>query len=220
MGWRNELCSQRFRDPWRILGTIGLLTPADTASVLLHLGLPKSPCALDSVAAMCHDSAASAITSATRQFTGYGTSHWVVLAIFAIGSAALIWIGRSQSEPQARVLGRILGALTAALYAALLIYKLHSSTIVDAVPLQLSDLAPFVAAYAWWSHRHWAFALTYYWGLVLSSQALITPVFNGPDFPNYKFLVFWALHLLVVWAAIYLTWGRRMRPSCAVTASR
>jgi hypothetical integral membrane protein (TIGR02206 family) len=31
-------------------------------------------------------------------------------------------------------------------------------------------------------------------------------------FSHYQFLAFWAIHLLVVWAAIYLTWGRRLRP--------
>jgi hypothetical protein len=32
-------------------------------------------------------------------------------------------------------------------------------------------------------------------------------------FPHHEFLGFWSIHLLVVWAAaIYLTWGRRMRP--------
>ena len=35
---------------------------------------------------------------------------------------------------------------------------------------------------------------------------------RSPDFPHYQFLGFWAIHLLVVWAAVYLTWGRRMRP--------
>ena len=161
---------------------------------------------------MCHDTAELALTSAPRQFSAYGPSHWAVLAVFAIGSAALIWIGRRQTESQARLLGRTLGALTAAVYAASLVYKLFTSTIVDSVPLQLSDLAPVTAAYASWSQRHWAFALTYYWGLVLSTQALTTPVLNGPDFPDYRFLAFWTLHLLVIWAAIYLTWGRRMRP--------
>lgn len=34
----------------------------------------------------------------------------------------------------------------------------------------------------------------------------------GPDFPHHTFLAFWAIHLAVVWAAIYLTWGRGMRP--------
>jgi uncharacterized membrane protein YwaF len=38
-------------------------------------------------------------------------------------------------------------------------------------------------------------------------------VLTGPDFPDYRFLGFWSIHLLVVWAAIYLTWGRRIRPS-------
>jgi hypothetical protein len=51
--------------------------------------------------------------SAQRQFTAYGPSYWAVIAVFAIGSALLIWIGRSQTQEQARRLGRILGALTA-----------------------------------------------------------------------------------------------------------
>ncbi len=46
----------------------------------------------------------------------------------------------------------------------------------------------------------------------MSTQALISPVLKSPDFPHYQFLGFWGIHLLVVWAAIYLTWGRRMRP--------
>ena len=46
---------------------------------------------------------------------------------------------------------------------------------VSGVPLQLCDIAELTAAYALWSQRHWAFVLTYYRGLVLSSQALITP---------------------------------------------
>ncbi len=81
------------------------------------------------------------------------------------------------------------------------------------MPLRLTDLATVVAAYALWSQRYWACALTYYWGLILSSQALISPVLTGPDFPGYEFLAFWSIHLLVVWAAIYLTWGRGMRPT-------
>ncbi len=122
--------------------------------------------------------------SAQRQFTAYGPSHWAVIAVFAIGAALLIWIGRRQTESQAWCLGRTLGALTAAIFVVVLVYSLTSPTIGRSVPLNLTDLATAVAAYALWSQRHWAFALTYYWGLVLSTQALISPVLTGPDFPD------------------------------------
>jgi hypothetical integral membrane protein (TIGR02206 family) len=146
-----------------------------------------------------------------REFTAYGPSHWAVIAVFAIGAVLLVWVGRRQTDGQARRLGRILGALTAVVYAAILVYVLTPPTL-DSVPLQLTDLATVVGAYALWSQKQWAYALTYYWGLVLSTQALISPALQSPDFPHYQFLAFWAIHLMVVWAAIYLTWGRGMRP--------
>jgi hypothetical integral membrane protein (TIGR02206 family) len=156
--------------------------------------------------------------SAQREFSAYGPSHLAVLAVFVVGAVALVWIGRRQTEQQARILGRILAALLLAAFIVALVYKLIRPTLDSSVPLQLCDLAELTAAYALWSQRHWAFALSYYWGLVLSSQALITPDIGtaqegAPDFPHHLFDTFFALHVLVVWAAIYLTWGRGMRPT-------
>ena len=147
-----------------------------------------------------------------RQFTAYGPSHWTAIAVFVVGAVLVVWLGRRQTEHQSRVFGRILGALTAAIYVAMLVYTLIPPSIERSVPLRLTDLATVVGAYALWSQQHWAFVLTYYWGLVLSTQALVSPVLKSPDFPHYEFLAFWSIHLLVVWAAIYLTWGRGMRP--------
>lgn len=149
---------------------------------------------------------------AQRQFTAYGPSYWAAIAVFALVAALLVWLGRRQTEPQSRVLGRVLGLLTAAIYVAMLVYTLIPPSIERSVPLRLTDLATVVGAYAFWSQRQWAYELTYYWGLTLSAQALISPVLKSPDFPHYEFLAFWSIHLLVVWAAIYLTWGRGMRP--------
>lgn len=151
-------------------------------------------------------------TSATPQFSAYGPSHLTVLVIFAIGSAALIWLGRRQTKSQARLFGRVLGAVTLAIFSVALVYKLLHPCIAHSVPLQLCDVAELTAAYALWSQRKWAATLGYYWGLPLSSQALITPDFSAPDFPGHSFLTFFALHLLVVWTAVYLTWGRGIRP--------
>jgi hypothetical integral membrane protein (TIGR02206 family) len=156
--------------------------------------------------------------SAQREFSAYGPSHVVVLGMFVIGAVLLVWIGRRQTESQARLIGRVLAVLLLAVFLVALVYKLIRPTMDTSVPLQLCDIAELVAAYALWSQRHWAFSLTYFWGLVLSSQALITPDIGtpeegAPDFPHHLFVTFFALHVLVVWSAIYLTWGRGMRPT-------
>jgi hypothetical integral membrane protein (TIGR02206 family) len=54
-------------------------------------------------------------------------------------------------------------------------------------------------------------ALTYYWGLTLTVQAIVTPSL-AEQFPHPRFLAFWAMHLLVVWAALYLTLGLGQGP--------
>jgi hypothetical integral membrane protein (TIGR02206 family) len=158
------------------------------------------------------------LISAQREFSAYGPSHIVVLVLFAIGAAVLVWAGRTLTESQARVLGRVLAVLIVAAFIVALVYKLIRPSFDTSVPLQLCDVAELMAAYALWSQRHWAFVLAYYWGLVLSSQALITPdvgtaAEGAPDFPHHLFDTFFALHVLVVWAAIYLTWGLGMRPT-------
>lgn len=155
--------------------------------------------------------------SAHQEFAAYGPSHLVVLVLFVVGAVLLVWVGRRQTESQTRLLGRVLAILLLAAFGVALVFKVMRADLQTSIPLQLCDVAELTAAYALWTQRHWAFALTYYWGLVLSSQALITPDIGtpqdgAPDFPHHLFLTFFTLHVLVVWAAIYLTWGQRKRP--------
>ena len=79
------------------------------------------------------------------------------------------------------------------------------------LPLQLCDFAWIAATVALWTHHRYVVALTYYWGLVLTTQALVTPWLTA-DFPSPKFLGFWGMHYLIVWAAIYLVWGLGLSP--------
>ncbi|WP_459545944.1 YwaF family protein [Nocardia sp. X0981] len=148
-----------------------------------------------------------------KEFSAYGLSHWIVLAVFATGAVMVVLIGRRQRDTRTvRHFGRAFGAVTLVLYAVIYLATAFPPTVERSIPLRLTDLATLVAGYALWSHRRWAYALTYYWCLTLSTQALLSPALESPDFPHYEFLAFWAIHLLVVWAAIYLTWGVGMRP--------
>ncbi|ANW68001.1 hypothetical protein BCA37_23795 [Mycobacterium sp. djl-10] len=160
------------------------------------------------------------VALAAGEFVAYGPSHLTVLAVFTIGAGALVWIGRRQTEEQARAFGRCFALLIMAVFLVALAYKLVRFDIQTSIPLQLCDIAELIAAVALWTQQRWAFGVTYFWGLLLSSQALLTPDIGtprdgAPDFPHHLFLTFFALHVLVVWAAIYLTWGRGMRPRWA-----
>ncbi|MBB3038541.1 TIGR02206 family membrane protein [Hoyosella altamirensis] len=149
---------------------------------------------------------------APNDFTAYGPSHWFVLGIFALGAVLSVWIGRRERGEKSSLFSRGFGLTVFVLYVVMMSVLFLPPAIDQSVPLRLTDLATVIAAYALWSRRQWAYALTYYWCLVLSTQALVTPALESPDFPHPHFLAFWAIHLVVVWAAIYLTWGVGMRP--------
>lgn len=161
--------------------------------------------------------------TADGRFAAYGPSHWAVLGLFAIGCVGLVLFGRSQGTASEQ--GQGFGAEARGFgkaYALAIVYVAIGTktqswlpekwSIGSTLPLQLSDLAWPVAIVALWTLGRRGFALTYYWGLTLSAQALITPALNGADYPDIDYLAFFGTHLLVVWAAVYLTWGLGMRP--------
>lgn len=149
-------------------------------------------------------------------FVVFGPSHWAVIAVLAVGAAGVVWWGRRHRDTP--IATRVRRAMALAILAVLVPFQIYVLLPAQwnprtSLPLQLCDLAWMAAAYALWSQRPWALALTYYWGLTLTAQAFLTPTLEGRDFPHLDYIMFWSLHLLVVWAAIYLTWGLGLRPN-------
>lgn len=147
-------------------------------------------------------------------FRAYDVSHLVVIVLLVAGSVAAVALGRRRGAAAVeRRTDRLLAVAVPAVVVPLQLLVLRETGFDPTwqLPVQLCDLAVFVAAYALWRGRRWAVALTYYWGLSLTPQALLTPDL-GTAFPEPLFLLFWSMHLLVLWAALYLTWGRRRTP--------
>lgn len=142
----------------------------------------------------------------------YGAAHLVMMAVFVAGVPAAVLLGRLDRPRASLAISRGLALLLLA--AAVPSQTLDIITRFEvgvSLPLHLSDLAWMAAAVALWTNWRWAVALTYFWGLVLTTQAIVTPSL-GEDFPDPRFFAFWALHLLVVWSAIYLVWGLGLTP--------
>lgn len=152
---------------------------------------------------------------AVHQFVAFGLSHGVVIVVLVVVAAALVVLGRRyRGTPIERRLSQALALVFAGFLVPVELYwlLLGQSEIKYSLPLQLCDLAAMAAVWALWSHSPTAFALTYFWGLTLTSQAFVSPELTGPDFPSLQFLSFFGMHSLVLWAAIYLTWGVGLRP--------
>lgn len=151
---------------------------------------------------------------ATR-FEPMGASHLVMIAIFVLGLVPAALLGRrvlraGREVETSRGWAILVLAVTVPLQAVDFLpgnFDLHTTLL-----LQLCDLALVATVIALWTRAPVAVACTYYWGLTLTPQALITPAL-AHDFPDPKFLAFWAMHLLIIWAAVYLTWGLGIRPT-------
>jgi hypothetical integral membrane protein (TIGR02206 family) len=145
-------------------------------------------------------------------FTAYSPSHLVVLAIFAAGTLGLLLAGpRLRASEARRPMAVALAWANLGFGVASTVTELFPFSVKHSLPLQICDLAWIFVAWALLSTRPLPLALTYYWGLTLSVQALVQPTLTQP-FPDLEFFVFWGKHVLIVWGAVYLCLSLRRGP--------
>jgi hypothetical integral membrane protein (TIGR02206 family) len=89
---------------------------------------------------------------------------------------------------------------------------LHGSySLSYALPLQLCDIACFVAATALWTGSPLLVELTYFWGIAGTANGLVTPDL-ADHFPGYLYFQYFIAHGAIVCAALLLVVGLRITP--------
>ncbi len=152
---------------------------------------------------------------AADRFQSFNAMHFALIALFALGAWSVIVWGRGHRGRSEEQTYRRAFALAVVLFAgSLQIYQLTPGDwdLGTSLPLQLCDLAWVAGAIALWTRNPWAAAFTYYVGLTITIQGVISPSLSQA-FPDPRFFGFWGMHFLVVWAACYLTWGLGLRPT-------
>ena len=138
-----------------------------------------------------------------------------MLALFVAGTVVLLLAGpRVRGTQRERPVSVALAWANLGFGVASAVLALFPFSARHSLPLQICDLAWIVVAWALLTSRPLPTALTYYWGLTLSVQALVQPTLSEP-FPDPAFFVFWAKHVLIVWGAVYLCLGLRRGPDWA-----
>lgn len=135
------------------------------------------------------------------------------MTLFVVGAVGVVLVGRGQRGRDPVAVRRAFAAVLVCVAVPGQVLQLTPAELDlgSSLPLQLCDLAWLTAAWALWTRARVPAALTYYWGLTLTVQGIATPSL-GQSFPDPRFLLFWALHLLVVWAALYLSLGLGIGP--------
>lgn len=147
-------------------------------------------------------------------FIPFGVSHLGVLA--AVFAVSLTLSTAVRMERATLLAAGIRGVLVAVLIAAwvvwfALLYAKGWLSVATVLPMNLCDWAAIAAVMTLIRPNQRTYELAYFWALSGTLQALLTPAL-AVDFPDLRFIVFFALHGGVVVSALFLTLGLGMRP--------
>jgi len=149
------------------------------------------------------------------KFEAYGPSHLTILAIFVVGVVVVVAAGRRVSGTPAEQPFRrafAIGILAVAVPLQILQFTPDEWDLQTSLPLQLCDFGWMFAVHALWTRNRLSATISYLWGITLTTQGIITPDLFS-KFPELRFLMFWGLHLLVVWSAFLVVPGLRILPT-------
>lgn len=155
------------------------------------------------------------MTAAAATPEVFGAVHLGLLGLTVVLGVAVVWAGR-------RLRGRAVEPrITRAAGWALLVASVlwagwwllpGNWDIGRSLPLHYSDVLRYVVVVALILRTRWAIAITYYWGLTLNLQALLTPHPSQLQWPSVEFPFYWGLHIAVLLAPLALIWGLGHRP--------
>ncbi len=142
----------------------------------------------------------------------FGPTHLAIVAAVPAVAAALAFTARRRPAA-GRPIRHILGAFLLLNEVVWYIYQIRNGYLhfPGQLPLQLCDLAVWLAALAVLSRSAWPFDLVWYWGLCGAGMALLTPDLWTP-FPSYLAIAFFLSHGGVVATILFLAWSGLARP--------
>ena len=147
------------------------------------------------------------------QFQPFSQQHFITVLIGAAVVAGLLVAGKrggtSRTLATATLAFLNLSAYPFNLAGWLMLDK--PAPLDNLLPFHLCDIAAFTAGFALLTKRPILCALTYFWGLAATFQALLTPAISV-GFPALAFFSFFIQHFAIVAAALYLPIVEGWRP--------
>lgn len=145
----------------------------------------------------------------------YGAAHLSALAFLVLAAVVLVaWARRAEPERVDRTL-RITGWVLLVNAVAWMAWGAMpwAWNIDESLPLHFSDALRIIVPIALITQARVAIVISYFWGLTLNLQSVLTPDVNYFVSVPLEFTEYWVAHLSAVLAPIVLTWGLGYRPT-------
>ncbi|MCK4873082.1 MAG: TIGR02206 family membrane protein [Phycisphaerales bacterium] len=159
------------------------------------------------------------ILTAAQQFRPYSSLHIGTALVCFTVMAVVIALGCTMRRTPSsdRRLRLVIAAITIGYNIWYALYEIRPGhfDLARSLPLQFCDFAWIPGVWALLTRNRTAMGLAYFWGLVLSSQAFLTPILRtGPT--GMHFWTFFIGHTLIVGIALYLVIVDRFRPTMRI----
>lgn len=150
------------------------------------------------------------------RMTPYTLAHLSVIVVTVIAAVVLVaWVRRIRGTERERSFLAWAGWITLTVTVLWTIWGFlpMNWNINESLPFHFSDALRVVTAVALITRARWAIAISYYWGLTLNLQSVLTPDLNYFHIPPLEFTIYWFLHIVALLAPIVLVWGSGHRPT-------
>lgn len=148
-------------------------------------------------------------------FVAYSESHWIVLGLFVI-LIVMLYGGRNwlRSGKRSDYVRYALAAILALCELSLNVWYVGEGvySAKTSLPLELCSVSLYLCVFMLLFKNRLLFQIVYFTGIGGAMQALLTPVLGYP-FPHFLFLEFFAAHIAIILAVLYMVWVENFRPT-------
>ena len=148
-------------------------------------------------------------------FQTFSTAHLIAMALTLAVPLLLTAIARRRA---AATIGYILAGVLLTNEVTSWCYQFVSADfelfVKEHLPLHACGIAVLATTATLIFRNQRTYEISYFWGLVGSSNAVITPSLGeGEGFSSYRFFQYFIAHSGIIVGVLYATWGLRMRPT-------
>lgn len=150
------------------------------------------------------------------RMTPYGGAHFAALVFTVVAAILLVaWARRVRGSAQEDRALTIAGWIMLAATLTWMGWNMLPGNwnIEQSLPFHLSDALRIVTSIALLTRNEWSIAITYYWGLTLNIQSVITPDLVYFHAPVFEYIAYWFFHIVALLTPIVFVWGLGYRPT-------